>query len=379
MVRHRKKIMVIAGEVSGDLYGEQLVRSMKGLDPHLDFFGIGGEALRRAGVQLRFENSQMSVVGIYEALKKIKLFRRVLRLAKEDLKRIRPALLILIDFPDFNLRVAAAAKQLGIPVMYYVSPQIWAWRSGRVRKIRRLVDHMVVLFPFEVGFYERWHVPVTFVGHPLLDIVGTETGREINEDPTHDGPLIGLLPGSRDQEVRHHLPTMVKAAEMVSEQIHGARFAIPVPSSVSRDLVRSILEPQKGEFMVLFDGVRSVLESAALVITASGTVTLETAIMGTPMIIVYKLSGSSYWLGKRLIRVEHIGLVNLVARKRIVPELIQDEASPENIAHHALRLLQDKNRLVEMQRHLDDVAQSLGTPGASQRAAEVAIGLISKN
>jgi lipid-A-disaccharide synthase len=319
----------------------------------------------------------MSVVGIYEALKKLKLFRRVLRLVKEDLRKLRPALLILIDFPDFNLRVAAAAKRLGIPVMYYVSPQIWAWRSGRVRKVKRLVDHMVVLFPFEADFYERWHVPVTFVGHPLLDIVGA--GGESTEDFTHDGPLIGLLPGSRDQEVKHHLPTMVKAAKMVSEQIHGARFAIPVPSSVSRDLVKSILEPQKGEFMVLFDGARSVLHSAALVITASGTVTLEAAVMGTPMIIVYKLSGLSYWLGKRLIRVEHIGLANLVAGKRIAPELIQHEASAENISRHVLQLLADENGLTEMRQQLRHVVKRLGEPGASQRAAGVAIGLISRN
>jgi lipid-A-disaccharide synthase len=375
VVGHRKQIMVIAGEASGDLYGGQLVRAMRGLDPDLDFFGIGGEALRRAGVQIRFEHAQMSVVGIYEALKKITLFRRLLRLAREDLRRIHPALLILIDFPDFNFRVAAAAKQLGIPVMYYVSPQIWAWRSGRVKKVKKLVDHMVVLFPFEVDFYKRWQVPVTFVGHPLLDI--TETGGAMAEDLSRQGPLIGLLPGSRDQEVKHHLPTMVKAAKLVLDKIHEARFAIPVPSSVSRDLVETILEPENGrEFVVLFDGVRSVLRSAVLVITASGTVTLEAAIMGVPMIIIYKLSGLSYWFGKHLIRVDHIGLANLVAGKRIVPELIQDAASAENISRCVLQLLADERRLADMRQQLRHVLKSLGAPGASERAAEVAMGLI---
>jgi lipid-A-disaccharide synthase len=373
---NKPKIMIIAGEASGDLHGAHLVKSIRALDRELDFFGVGGKALREAGVRLMVDNSQIAVVGISEVFFKFKIILSALRVVKKELSRIRPALLILIDFPDFNLRVATAAKKLGIPVMYYISPQVWAWRTGRVKKIKNLVDHMVVIFPFEVAFYKKWHIPVTFVGHPLLDSVTSETSRQKKGNLKGDSLLVGLLPGSRNGEITRLLPTMVQAADILSEQIPGIRFAIPVASSVDRTLVESIVERGTARFLILADGLRDVLDEAALVITASGTVTLEAAIAGTPMIIVYKVSPFSYWVGKRLIRVEHIGMANLVAKRRIVPELIQHEASAEKIAHQALQMLRDEKGLVEIRYKLRQVAQRLGTPGASRRAAEVAIRLL---
>lgn len=371
--------MIIAGEASGDIHGAHLVRAMRAFDPELDFFGIGGNALRQAGVRIRVDNSQMAVVGVSEALLKLKILLRALRVAKEDLKKIRPALLIVIDFPDFNLRVATVARKLGIPVMYYISPQIWAWRTGRVKKIKKVVDHMVVIFPFEVDFYKKWHVPVTFVGHPLLDSMASSTYRDKRENLRRNGLLIGLLPGSRNEEIIRLLPTMVRVAEILSEQIPGVRFAIPVASSVDKALVETFVEGGAARFLILFDRLQDVLDEAALVITASGTVTLEAAIAGTPMIIVYKVSPLSYWLGKRLIRVKHIGLANLVAGRAIVTELIQHEASVEKIARQALQMLKDEKGLAEVRHQLLHVAQSLGAPGASQRAAKVAIRLLSSN
>ena len=371
--------MIIAGEASGDLHGAHLVKAIRALNRELDFFGVGGKALREAGVRLMVDNSQIAVVGISEALFKFKIILSALRVVKKELSRIRPALLILIDFPDFNLHVATAAKKLGIPVMYYISPQVWAWRTGRVKKIKNVVDHMVVIFPFEVAFYKKWHIPVTFVGHPLLDSMTSETSREKKGNLKGDSLLIGLLPGSRNGEIARHLPTMVQAADILSQQIPGIRFAIPVASSVDRTLVESIVEGGTARFLILADGLRDVLDEAALVITASGTVTLEAAIAGTPMIIVYKVSPLSYWVGKRLIRVEHIGMANLVAKRRIVPELIQHEASAEKIAHQALQILRDEKGLVEIRCKLRQVAQSLGTPGASKRAAEVAIRLLARH
>lgn len=368
--------MIIAGEASGDLHGAHLVRAMRALNPGLDFFGVGGNALRQAGVRLMVDNSQIAVVGISEAFFKLKIILSALRVVKKELSRIRPALLILIDFPDFNLHVATVAKKLGIPVMYYISPQVWAWRTGRVKKIKNVVDHMIVIFPFEVAFYKKYHVPVTFVGHPLLDSMTSGTSGEKKGNLKGDSLLIGLLPGSRNGEVTRHLPTMVQAAEVLAEQIPGIRFAIPVASTVDTTLVEAIVEGGAARPLILPDGLRDVLDGAALVITASGTVTLEAAIAGTPMIIVYKVSPLSYWLGKRLIRVKHIGMANLVAERRIVPELIQHEASAEKIAHQALQMLRDKKGLAEIRRQLHHVAQSLGTPGASKRTAEVAIRLL---
>jgi lipid-A-disaccharide synthase len=371
--------MIIAGEASGDLHGAHLVRAMRGLNPDLDFFGIGGSALRQAGVEVRVDNSEIAVVGVSEAISKINLLFRALRLAKQDLKKVCPALLILIDFPDFNLRVATAAKKLGVPVMYYISPQIWAWRTARVKKIKKLVDHMVVIFPFEVNFYRRWGVPVTFVGHPLLDSMPLEGLKKKTEAQSDEGVLVGLLPGSRNEEITRLLPTMVEAAEILSEGIKGVRFAIPVASSVSRRVVEDIVQGGRAKFSILSDSLQKVLSEATLVITASGTVTLETAIAGTPMIIVYKVSPLSYWLGKRMIRVKHIGLANLVAEKPIVPELIQHQASAQQIAGEALRMIKDERRLVQARLELRRVAERLGVPGASKRAAEVALSLLSKN
>jgi len=371
-----QKIMIVAGEASGDLHGAHLVRAMKALNPNLEFFGIGGSALRQAGVKIRVDNSQMAVVGISEAFSKINLLIRALRLARQDLKKSRPALLILIDFPDFNLRVAATAKKLGIPVMYYISPQIWAWRIGRIKKIKRLVDHMVVVFLFEVDFYKKWNVPVTFVGHPLLDDTRTKATEGKAEDLQGSGLLVGLLPGSRNEEVTRLLPTMVKVAEILSERIDGVRFAIPVAHSVNRAVVEAIVQGGKARFLILSNRLRDVLDGASLVITASGTVTLEAAIAGTPMIIVYKVSLFSYWLGRCLIRVKHIGLANLVARRPIVPELIQHDVSAEKIADLALKMLRDEERLARMRHELLLVRESLGVPGASKRAAEVALGML---
>ncbi|MBE9581213.1 MAG: lipid-A-disaccharide synthase [Proteobacteria bacterium] len=373
----KRKIMIVAGEASGDMHGARLVKEMQRLNPRLEFFGIGGSALRQAGVRIRVDNAQMAVVGVSEALLKLRVLLSALRIAKEDLKGIRPDLLIVIDFPDFNLRVATMARKMGVPVLYYISPQIWAWRTGRVKKIKKVVDHMVVIFPFEVDFYKRWHVPVTFVGHPLLDSMSSRMAGEKKQNLGGSGRLIGLLPGSRNEEVMRLLPTMVQVADVVSEQIPDIQFAIPVASSVDRSLVETIARNGAARILVLSDRLRDVLEEATLLITASGTVTLEAAIAGTPMIIVYKVSGLSYWLGKCLIHVKHIGLANLVAGKSIVPELIQHQVSVEKIARKALNLLSDDSALAEMRRELGCVTQLLGAPGASKRAAKVAMSLLS--
>ncbi len=374
----KHKVMIIAGEASGDSHGARLVRAMLELNQDLSFFGIGGKALRKAGVQIRIDNSRMAVVGLSEAIVKLGSLLKALKIAKRELRRRRPDLLIVIDFPDFNLHVAKTAKKLGIPVFYYISPQIWAWRTGRVKKIRRLVDHMVVIFPFEVDFYTRSRVPVTFVGHPLLDSISSEeTLGKTNDLDTKD-MVIGLLPGSRNEEVIRLLPVMVDVADIITEQMPGLRFAIPLAPSVDKPTVETIISKAKSRFMVLSDRLQDILARSTLLITASGTVTLEAAIAGTPMIIIYKVSGLSYWLGKRLIRVKHIGLPNLVAGKPIVPEFVQHQASAKNIARQALALLKDENSLARMRLQLNHTAQVLGPPGASRRAAKVALAILSR-
>jgi len=371
----KKRVMIIAGEASGDMHGAHLVEAMLDMHPNLDFFGIGGHRLKEVGVEILVDNARLAVVGVSEALAKLKVLFHALRRAKAELRRRRPDLLIVIDFPDFNLHVAATAKKMGIPVLYYISPQIWAWRTGRIKKIKKVVDHMVVIFPFESDFYGKWNVPVTFVGHPLLD-AGTAVKPTDSKIVTPERIVVGLLPGSRNEEVARLLPTMMDAAEIVSREFPNTLFPIPVASSVDRRLVESVVKKGRAEFVIVTDGPQDVFEQATLLITASGTVTLEAALAGTPMIIVYKVSAMSYWLGKRLIRVKHIGLANLVAGKEIVPELIQDEASAERIALLASSLLKDGYALSEMRRELAGVARRLGTPGASRMAAKVALQLL---
>jgi lipid-A-disaccharide synthase len=370
-----KRIMIIAGEASGDLHGANLVKAIQAREPSISFFGVGGTALKGAGVTIRVQSEELSVVGLSEVFSKIGKILKALSLLKKDLKTLRPDLLILIDFPDFNLRLAAAAKKLNIPVMYYISPQVWAWRTGRVKKIRRLVDEMVVILPFEADFYKEHDIPVTFVGHPLLDNISPD---DFNNTLNKEGPpIIGLLPGSRSEEVARLLPVMIEAAGIISEEVREVKFIIPVAPSLNKDKAEKMLQGSMADISIAQGNVYEVLKSAVLVISASGTATLEAAIFGTPMLIVYKVSPLSYWLGTKLIRVKYAGLANLIAGEEIVPELIQEKASPENIAEHALRLLRDKKARAEMQQQLNAIRKELGDPGASDMAAKVALRMLS--
>ena len=370
--------MIIAGEASGDLHGANLVKALKRLDPDIFFCGIGGRALAAVGVRIIVDAHSLSVVGITEVLSKGVSIWQGFSLAKQLLKSLKPDLLVLIDFPDFNLRVAAKAKKLGIPVLYYISPQLWAWRAGRVKKIKKLVDHMAVILPFELDFYEEHGVPATYVGHPLLD--GDLPQGKI--DTADEGPIqetvIGLLPGSREKEVIRNLPVMLSAAEKIQRASGRVRFVISRAPSVKKDLMDVVIAEHGGhvDCRVATDPVGNVFKACRLVIAVSGTVTLEAAIWGTPTVIIYKLSPVSYWLGKTLVRVEHIGLVNLIAGRRVVPELIQQEANPGNIARIIQDLLADKERLKEIKAGLAEVRTILGKAGASKRVAEIALAML---
>jgi lipid-A-disaccharide synthase len=372
-------VMIIAGEASGDLHGSKLVREMLKIDRDLFFFGIGGNALKQVGVRILVNASELSVVGITEVFSKISNICKAMSLAKRILNSLRPDLLILIDFPDFNLHLAAAAKKLAIPVLYYISPQIWAWRTGRVKKIGKRVDHMAVILPFEEAFYRNHNVPVTFVGHPLLetDLLLKNPIYQKKADPV---PVIGLLPGSRDGEVSRHLPIMFEAARILSRRLGDVKFLISLAPSIEKNYAKAIIEqmPAALKFELATSDVRHVFERARIVVAASGTVTLEAAIYGIPMVIIYKVSQLSYWLGRTMIKIKNIGLVNLIAGKEIVPELVQNDASPENIAEQVERMLNDPVGLERMRNELLRIRNSLGRAGASGRTADIAI-LMLKN
>jgi lipid-A-disaccharide synthase len=368
-----KRVMIIAGEASGDQHGAKVVTALAERHENISFTGIGGGAMRSAGVHILMDAHELAVVGITEIFAKGGTLLRGLSTAKKALRRLKPDLLILIDFPDFNLNVAATAKKVGVPVLYYISPQIWAWRSGRAKKIRKRVDHMAVILPFEADFYHRFQVPVTFVGHPLLDGRSNEPLQSrAPSDPNQ--PTIGLLPGSRDKEVLRLLPEMLESARILKQQLPGARFVISLAPSVKKDLLDDILANHgKGmDCEIEHGGIHTVFERSTLLIAASGTVTLEAAIAGVPMVIVYKVSPISYRLGRTLVRVEYIGLANLISGREIVPELIQKEASAKNIAEAVLRMLTNPVKLAECRDDLLNLRHKLGGTGASGRVADIA-------
>jgi lipid-A-disaccharide synthase len=377
----KKCVMIIAGEASGDLHGANLVKALQARDPDIFFCGIGGSALEEAGVRIIVDASSLSVVGIIEVVSKGFSIWKGLSLAKQLLKSMKPDLLILIDFPDFNLYIAAKAKKLDVPVLYYISPQLWAWRAGRVKKIKKLVDHMAVILPFEADFYKDHGVPVTYVGHPLLDGDIPPPGTSGPDSQSEQEVLIGILPGSRDKEVIRNLPTMLSAAIEIQRKLGRARFVISHAPSVEKDLFDAIISDCGGavDYQVSTVHVREVFKACRLVIAVSGTVTLEAAIWGTPSVIIYKLSPISYWLGRALVKVNHIGLVNLIAGRRVVPELVQQDASPANIAGVVLDLLEGEDSLETIKAGLAEARAILGEAGASHKVAEIALDMLDPN
>ncbi|GAB6905439.1 Lipid-A-disaccharide synthase [Desulfosarcina cetonica] len=374
-----KRIMIIAGEASGDMHGAKLAESLKRYDRQVFLCGIGGSAMRAEGVELLLDANTLSVVGITEVLTKLPAIRQAMQRVKNALSRLRPHLLILIDYPDFNFRVAAIAKRQNIPVLYYISPQIWAWRQNRVKTIKRLVDHMAVILPFELPFYLKHRVPVTFVGHPLLDRIQPQAA-DMTRLSTPSPTTIGLLPGSREKEVTTLLPVMIAAAKKIRQDCPTTRFLVSCADSIDAklidDTVNRIAEPL--DIKVVKGPASTLFKQSQLLVAASGTVTLEAALHGIPLVIIYKVSPLSYWLGRRLIKVKHIGIVNLIAQKSLLPELIQADASPAEIAATVSGMLNNPKRLNQIRAELLRVRNVLGGPGASDRVARIAFNLIKK-
>jgi lipid-A-disaccharide synthase len=371
-----QSIMIIAGEASGDVHGAKLANSIKNRSRDTFLFGVGGIAMKSQGVQILVDIKTLSVMGITEVLAKLPSIYRAMTTVKKALNRLKPNLLILIDFPDFNFHVAAFAKKLGIPVLYYISPQIWAWRQNRVHKIKRLVDHMAVILPFEAAFYRKHRVPVTFVGHPLLDGILPAPDR-LPATTNMEKPGIGLIPGSREKEVTTLLPVMLQAAKIINRTLPTSPFLVSCAEAIDTGLVSTIVSQYAStmEIKVIKGSIDRVFKQSRMVIAASGTVTLEAALYGMPTVIIYKVSPLSYWIGKRLIKVKHIGITNLIANKELQPELIQDDAPPQIIAHTVTAMINDPERLKQMENELVGIRDLLGGAGASDRVARIALSL----
>jgi len=371
-----KFVVIVAGEASADLHGSNLVKAMMRLNPNIIFWGIGGQKLEQAGVKILFSSSDMAVVGMTEALCKLYTIAKASRKLKSILKNDRPDLLILIDYPGFNINIARTAKRFQIPVLYYISPQVWAWRRGRVRKLSRRIDRMVVILPFEKEFYRQSGMEVEYVGHPLLDACPEELDKEkamIKLGVELDYPVVGLLPGSRKHEISELLPVMVKSVEILRGSYPNIRCLLPLARTIEPEFVQSFIDNSEVSIKVIKGDIYHALSVCDVALVASGTATMETAIMGIPMVIAYKVSPISFWIGKMIVKVPYIGLVNLVAKEKVVPELIQDEVTPDGFAHEALTILENKNIRASMIMKLKGIKENLGRGGASERTAKIAL------
>ena len=371
-----KKVMIMSGEASGDLHGANLAREIRNQDPSIALYGVGSVRMKEAGVHLLADASEISVVGITAVLTHFPVICRVYKTLKRFLRDERPDLLVLIDFPDFNIMLGKVAKKLGIPVLYYISPQVWAWRKGRIRTIARLVKAMIVVFPFEVPLYEKAGVDVRFVGHPLSDVVQSNlTKDQAKKDLGLDSHrrTIALLPGSRTSEIVHLLPDMLKASRILASRFNDLQFVLPLAPTLDLGFVRAFVEQAPDVAVRMVEGrVYDVLKASDASIVASGTATLETGLMAVPMVIAYRISALNYFLLTKIVRgVENVGLVNIVAGRRIVPELVQNDSTPENMADAITSLLSDTVYYNRMQSDLAKVRTRLGDSGASARAASV--------
>ncbi|MDI3279745.1 MAG: lipid-A-disaccharide synthase [Bacillota bacterium] len=369
-------IMISAGETSGDLHGAYLARALRELVPEVQLFGMGGPQMRQAGVELLFDPTSLSTVGFWEALRSYRALKSALALLERALAQNRPDVLVVIDFPGFHLRLAEAAKKMGVPVVYYFSPSAWAWGRGRALQVARSVALVAAVFPFEAEVYRQAGAEVNFIGHPLLDIVRVEKGREElrRELAGESSPVVGLLPGSRRQEIEFLLPPLLGAAERIRRRYPAAAFLLPLASSITPEQVEPYLRRRADLPVRVVQGrTYEVMAACDLILVASGTATLEATCLGTPMVVVYRLSWPTYLLARLLVRVPYIALPNIVAGWRVVPELIQRQATPERIAAEALALLDSPPLREEMRERLHRVVELLGQPGAVRRAAKLVV------
>lgn len=378
-MREGKNIVIITGEASGDLYGGKLAKSIKELSPDVELQGMGGSNMLKAGVNLIFDITDLSGIGALEVITKIPKFFQRLKEVGNYLKENKPQLLILIDFPEFNMRLAKIAKSLMIPTVYYIPPTAWAWRKGRAKTMAKFVDKVISIFDFEAKVYQEAGNDVEFVGHPLVDIAVAKMTKEEACEKFNLNPkkkIIGILPGSRKKEIEMLLPIMLSAVEKIQNHLPDIQFVIPLASTLSKEDI-SDFRFQISDFGIIENNTYEVMNISDLLIVASGTATLEAACLQTPMIIVYKLNWLTWQLGKLLVSTGgFIGMPNIVAGKEIVPELLQNKAKPEYVSQYAINLLENEYKRKKIIQELTQVRERLGSKGATTRVAKAILNCV---
>ncbi|MDD5275674.1 MAG: lipid-A-disaccharide synthase [Methylovulum sp.] len=373
-------VMFSAGEPSGDQHAANLFLEMKKSQPTIKGIGMGGTKMAEAGIGLRYDSANIAVIGVVEVIKHYREIRRALMLMQQLAVTEKPDLLICVDYKEFNFKLARFAKQHGIKVLFYVGPQVWAWRAGRVKQYGKVIDMMAVIFPFETAYYEAENVPVRYVGHPSVDKVHPQHSKA--EDLLRFGldrqhPVVGLLPGSRVNEIKRMLPVMLAAAEKLQANLPDVQFVLPQAGSIADELLAGYCQQSSVNIILIKNQPYDVMQCCDAIMTTSGTATLEIALLTVPMAIAYKLAPVTYWLGRLLVKTPFIGLPNIIAGNGIIKEFIQHEATPENLAAEMLRILTDNSYNADMRKNLSEVKQRLGQGGASKAMAELAQGMLS--
>lgn len=359
------KFFLIAGEASGDQLGAPLITALKQQLPQAEFYGMGGQHMQQAGMHLLMDYEQLAIIGLLDVLKNLKLLKRTFKFLEEQLLKIKPDAVILIDYPGFNLRFARIAKQHGFKVIDYVSPQIWAWRYGRIKKIKRDVDLMLVLLPFEEAIYQKEGVPVKYVGHPKAAKITAPFARDYARfqlDPTR--PIFGLLPGSRRSEIERHMPLLRDTIPFIKQHYPNAQFVIPLADNLSPQSLATYLTD---DMQVIEHHTYDVIPLCDAIIASSGTVTLEIALFQVPLVIIYKVAAFNYWLGRMIINAKQLGLCNIIAEETIAPEFIQYAAKPKALSNALLDVMQRRS---EISNQMSRLHERLHVGDSSQLAAE---------
>ena len=374
-----KKVMLVSGESSGDQHAANLFLELKKRCPDIQGIGMGAKKMAAAGVELQYDSSNIGVIGVIEVIKRYAEIRRALKAMQQLLLEQRPDLLVCVDYKEFNFKLATFAKKNGIKVLFYVSPQVWAWRPGRVVKFGKVIDMMAVIFPFEVPFYEKENVPVRYVGHPSVDTAHAKRSKEQgfkDFDLLLDQPVVGILPGSRTDEINRMLPIMLQAAELIHQEIPGVQFILPQADSVSDSLLQTSFQHSNIQVKAIKNQFHDTVQCCDAVMTVSGTATLEIALLKVPMLVAYKLSTITYLLAKILVDTEFIGLPNIIAGKAVVKEFIQYEATARNLAEEILKMLRDKHYTQQIQQDLQAVKIKVGEGGGSENMAELVMEML---
>lgn len=375
----KRSILVVAGEVSGDLHASKVIEAAKARSPETGFWGIGGDGLRDLGVELLQHTDRMGVMGIAEVLKQYRFFKGVLNQVLGEVDRRKPDAALLVDYPGFNLRLAAGLKKRGVKVYYYISPKVWIWNKRRIPKMAKVIDRLMVIFPFEVEVFEGTGLKVDYVGNPLVEQIDGFLATKPVSLPWQSGRRIALLPGSRQQEIERILPTMLEAARKLEDRFPKLSFMIATPNERIEGIVKAAVfhsNRKPSRLNVVCGHARESMRQAEAAIVTSGTATLETALIGTPHILVYKTSAFTYWFARSVVKLRHIGLVNITAGRTVSPEILQHDATPERLAEETAKLMGDTPERSEMIEGFEEIRTTLGKKKAAENVAAILCGAV---